>query len=107
MIVYEAETFMNEDGLEVIRKTKFEIVDDELTSPHTEEVYEYAGTLVVNTPVGQAQITFDFPEDLTMRECFEQYSTIAEEKVEALKKEMMEREAASKLITPSNNLIIP
>ena len=71
---------------------------------------KFTGGFTINTPMGPASVSFDFPEGLDLATCFDLYEELANEKVEELRSEA-QKQAANQIITPggnkAGNLIIP
>jgi hypothetical protein len=70
---------------------------------------EYMGTIGIRTPNGQMPINFEFPEGLTLEECFDKFDEYAQKTITKMQEEAQER---SRIIPatsmPKNGgLIIP
>ena len=100
MEIYETKTYSDENGSEVIEKTRKKLDENGICSSMDVES-EYLGALVMRAPMGPMTINFAFPEEYNMFECFENYEEVAKQKAEDIQREIEEHNAAQKIITPN------
>lgn len=89
----EIRTFIDAEGHEL--HGFFDI--NEETLEISKENVSYKGIFPVMTNMGPLQMTCDFPVGYSLKQCLEEFDTIARETVEDKKKEMQEK---SRIITP-------
>jgi len=95
---YQLHQFVDEDGRQVFQKCQME------TDENGKISFTWIGTFTVSvpTPYGpqDAQIQFDFPTEYNLKECFEKFDKLAKEEYDRLIKEVKEKTAENKILTP-------
>ena len=104
---YEIKQYIDENGHMIVERKPSvnvnQILKLDLCPKST-----YSGTIQigVRTQMGQGTMPFEFefPENMSIEECFEKFEEIAEQKFEEFKKE---KEDEKRIVAPPPGLIIP
>lgn len=90
----EKRQYENEEGANVIGK--YPVNEDGsaklLAKP------EFSGVVGIDTQMGRMPINFDFPEEYSLKECFDNFEEVAEVEVNRIIKEAKEQAAEDNLI---------
>jgi len=104
-IIREIRTFADENGSRV---TAFYKIDPETMDTDFGNV-GFGGTTMIMTSKGPMHFDFEFPDEYTLKKCFEDFQVVAEKSMEEKMKEIQEKQ---RIVTPnqvknSGNIIIP
>lgn len=101
MNFWKSEEYVNESGFLV--KESEEYTWNELTNSKSQTgVRSYSGAFGISVMTERGPqnfpITFDFPENFTLKDCFDKFEEFAKQKVEELKEEKRKKDL---IISPS------
>ena len=69
-----------------------------------EKTIEYKGQVGIKTPMGIMPVHFDFPEEYTLQDCFDNFDEVGNKEVNRIIKEAEEKAKEDNLIiTPGQN----
>jgi hypothetical protein len=99
--IYEIKEYQDEKGHLI--KAKIVINPDTLEISKNPEDIKYMGFFRVQMPNGGIEIPFQFPQGMSLLQCFDNFDAEAKKTYE----EMQQRATEKKIIVPNNNLAVP
>jgi hypothetical protein len=95
-MIYKTDRYVDEDGRGVT-----EYIPQE--EPSTETIH-YEGTVGLQTPMGPQPISFKFPSEFTLADCFEKFDEVAKVEVKRIIAEAQKRQQEQNLIVTPDQI---
>lgn len=100
-MIYEIKRYTDDDGRQINEKSSL------LSSANPLQTIEHSGTIGIRTPNGVMPISFEFPDELSLEECFEKFDQYAQEMIKQMQDASRILPSAQMPNHPTGNIILP